>query len=648
MPKANTSTIGFVIPMLIARAVATCLLLTSTAWAQHPSALLDPNVIIEEHIISLRSDPSEAAANNVSVSLTAFLKAGRITVEDADQYYQRYEKYAKPLLSSKIVQAHLSLTKGHIMAYKEQPESMVKARFDEAITAATEYGDPQMMITLSNRAASYYFDKEQYDKALPYYIWSIGVIRENVQPNNEHLSTFNTLGMVFGKLGMPDSAILYLEQGIAYAQHYDRVGWEGLLSGSLASVYMDIGETSKAIPLFKADIAYSLADGMKISAANALSAVAEAYYTSYPDTAQLLLDSAQRLTSQFPKEIETMQSIYMKKIELFELIDQPDSTILYLHKLVQINDSIYHSRKREELDDLKEKYALVDAARSLQLMKSEQWITQYTIYFMAVVLATLAIAAAILYNRQLILNRSKKLIDAQKKDLQAANQEKDKLLAIISHDLRAPISSLSGMLSLMQIDMLTQEEFNIYIPDVQRQLTALGDTLENLLTWSRNQIDRTGTDMAALEVRSLVDSIYDLYHGMASSKGVILVRQYDTQAKALADPSMISMIIRNLVNNAIKFTHAGGKVQVTVLVEGRHLWIKVTDTGTGIDPAQLQRIQQSHEIPSTQGTSGEKGTGLGIRLCMEMAAKNGGALHINSIPDQGTTAAISLRIAEVD
>jgi signal transduction histidine kinase len=236
--------------------------------------------------------------------------------------------------------------------------------------------------------------------------------------------------------------------------------------------------------------------------------------------------------------------------------------------------------------------------------------------------------------------------------LQKANSDKDKLFAIISHDLRGPFQPLLGNAQLImnQMERFTQTDIQAMANDIYRSARAILNLLDNLLTWSRLQQERMEYIPEPIELRSLADSTVNLLKEVARGKKIRLDHTIEAGLFVQADNYMVDTIIRNLTSNALKFTPIGGQVTLSAhrnglsSGKGEPGWVevRVTDTGIGMRQEDIDKLFKIDVHHTTLGTSQETGTGLGLILCQEMVLKNGGQIWVESEENQGTTVTFTL------
>jgi PAS domain S-box-containing protein len=237
------------------------------------------------------------------------------------------------------------------------------------------------------------------------------------------------------------------------------------------------------------------------------------------------------------------------------------------------------------------------------------------------------------------------------KKLREINAIKDKLFTIIAHDLKSPYNAQMAFLEMLmdeEVSYPPEQRNHIakMLHDSARQSFAL---LDNLLLWSRTQTGRFPFKPAEISLNEIIDDVMKIYQLTASLKQVELkAPEIKKNIKVNADHEMVNTVLRNLISNAIKFTPAGGIVEINCdAIDDEQIQVAVKDTGTGISKKNLNLLFTAHEINSTPGTENEKGTGLGLIICKEFVERNGGKIWANSRQGQGSVFYFTLRNAAI-
>ncbi len=228
--------------------------------------------------------------------------------------------------------------------------------------------------------------------------------------------------------------------------------------------------------------------------------------------------------------------------------------------------------------------------------------------------------------------------------LEQSNAEKNKLLSIISHDMRAPFTHIQGYLQLLsQVEINSMERLELE----KELLSATDQTIEmlsNLLYWSRSQMEGVAANLVETNLLTVVNNTLEIEKALAARKEIHLSYHIDEHITVVADANMLQLVTRNIVNNAIKFTPQGGSIDIRTDVAGGECRIIVADNGKGIE-TDRQAILFSMESGSTFGTNNEKGVGLGLPLCKEFMERQGGYIDFESTPGKGSTFYIFIPLA---
>ena len=228
--------------------------------------------------------------------------------------------------------------------------------------------------------------------------------------------------------------------------------------------------------------------------------------------------------------------------------------------------------------------------------------------------------------------------------LKLANDSKDKFFSIISHDLRSPFSVLLGYTEVMHhyFDEYSPEKLKDEIQRVYLTAEKMYTLLENLLTWSRIQRGAMQFEPERIELQEIVEDCLDLSLSKAEQKEIRLSSSVSEDLCVYADHNMLNTILRNLISNALKFTESGGEIFVSARRDADQIEVSVSDTGVGIAPENLVKLFRIDVQFSKAGTSGEKGTGLGLNLCHDLVQRNGGKIWGESTLGKGATFKFSL------
>jgi signal transduction histidine kinase len=238
----------------------------------------------------------------------------------------------------------------------------------------------------------------------------------------------------------------------------------------------------------------------------------------------------------------------------------------------------------------------------------------------------------------------------RERSLREANRGKDRMVSIIAHDLRNPISGVKMFSELLanRYEELDDRERSSYASRIFESVNRSLELMETLLAWGRSQIRTTDSQPQPVDLKQLIERNLALCSIPADAKNISLCSGIDSPLRVLADGEMVSTVVRNLLDNAVKYTSAGGSVRVEADIEGDLVRVLVKDTGTGLDPNSLGQLFRFDTRVSKEGTAGEGGHGLGLIFCKELVEKNGGRIWVESEPGRGSSFFFTLPLPPSD
>lgn len=236
-----------------------------------------------------------------------------------------------------------------------------------------------------------------------------------------------------------------------------------------------------------------------------------------------------------------------------------------------------------------------------------------------------------------ITERQKTEIEIRRinKELTELNATKDKFFSIIGHDLRGPIGGFKALIEMMitNFDLTDTAMLTKTLKIIQSSASSTFELLENLLTWARSQRDEIEFNPENVSLNEITALSMKPLNGFAHGKQINIIDNLPQSQYVYADPNMLMTILRNLISNAIKFTHPGKNVYLSAIENDKNCTISIKDEGIGIKSENLYKIFDSSENFTTSGTLREKGSGLGLLLCKEFVKKHGGEIWVVSDPE---------------
>lgn len=227
------------------------------------------------------------------------------------------------------------------------------------------------------------------------------------------------------------------------------------------------------------------------------------------------------------------------------------------------------------------------------------------------------------------------LMEVRNEELKRLNGTQRRMLAIISHDVKNPIDSLTGMVALLKKGMLSQSELDKITEQLHRQLSNTSLNLSNLLSWARKQSEQIILRKERFSIESAIKEVASFVQEFAKTKNIQLNINHNTNNFAYGDVYILHIVLRNLLSNAIKFTPVKGTIEINVQSDDELISVEIKDSGIGMNKETVQKLFV--EGQTTLGTEGEKGNGFGLFLAKEYAVANGGNIWAESTEGKGSS-----------
>lgn len=473
--------------------------------------------------------------------------------------------------------------------------------------------------SLLNNIGIIWYEKQDYETALDYYSQALDIY-EQLSDEEGIAVTSNNKGMLYTRLEDYDNALESFTQSAAINRS---LGLDYSLANNhnnLGELYLALGDHEKAMECL--DIALDIAVPM-----NARSIISENYL--------------------FRSKLYIYLEDYETALFCYELFDSYQETIYSAEAANKIAElQVRYSRERQlgELDLLQRDHDL----RQLQIKR--QTTNMFFYGAIALLTAIFALSMHLMYNykkrlslalreKNLELEEAYSELTLTERNLQKLNNTKDKFFSIIAHDLKNPFNALLGFSETLNLNYreLSRDQIHTYIGIINKSASSLYMLLENLLTWSKCQTGNIIYKPEQICLKDLAENEIASAAPNAAGKNIGLFIDIDSSISIFADKNSMATVFRNLIDNAIKFTHRGGKIAITANEKTDHVEVSVTDNGIGIGESEQKKLFNLDYNITTPGTDDEKGTGLGLILCREFVEKNGGDLSITSEPGKGST-----------
>jgi two-component system sensor histidine kinase ChiS len=245
-------------------------------------------------------------------------------------------------------------------------------------------------------------------------------------------------------------------------------------------------------------------------------------------------------------------------------------------------------------------------------------------------------------NLEMMNQNLEKAIVERTKQLVTTNTVKDRLLSVMSHDVKSPLNSLRGVLNIYNKGAISKDEFGQLTLQIENDLGKTSMLVDNILHWTASQLKGVSLKMETFGLYSLIEENIRLFDTFSVRKKISIHHNVLPKTQITSDRNILNLVLRNLLSNALKFSFERGKVTIDVKPNDNWFELSVQDEGIGMDGDMLSSLLNPKFTVSTTGTDNEQGTGLGLGLCRDYVQKAGGNLSVESTVGKGTTFKITL------
>jgi signal transduction histidine kinase len=231
------------------------------------------------------------------------------------------------------------------------------------------------------------------------------------------------------------------------------------------------------------------------------------------------------------------------------------------------------------------------------------------------------------FNFVAFINIDQEIIKEQ--DLYHLNENKDRTLSILSHDLRSPLNNLYSVLQLLNHGYITEHDRDTMLKKLSGQVFKMLEFLDTTLEWSKINFSELRLSAEQINISAIVNGILEIYKGAYLEKQIAVGTALNTTLPLRCDPEIISIIFRNIFSNAIKYTPEGGSIVIKNELRNNRYTLSVANSGQPISQEKIEMILSKH-YQSERGTMGEKGIGLGLKICQQLLERVDGHLEIES------------------
>jgi len=499
--------------------------------------------------------------------------------------------------------------------------------------------DKELAASMINVGA-FYYKLENYPEALKY-LQKAAQLSKKANYNNYLSIALNNIASVFNTLNQYDSAIYYHYQDGKLA---DKLKSKKMLSRfytGLANVYQKTGDYDSSIYYF----AKSIEVHKKLQDISGLAIVqsdlAELYFKTKKYDRALLYNEKAIQTAKKAGDLEIEQTAYAALSKIYKQLNDYKNAYKYEKLYSELNDSINSMNSEKLIVEMQTKYETEKKNTQIQKLKIENLQSENeknTFRLISISLFVIALLLIVFIWQRVRMNR---ILKEKNEELQRLNDTQNRLMSIISHDLKSPLSAFFTITNTLKNkwEKISREETEKYLGSMLNSSIALKLQLENMLNWAINQKRKINVNKTNISLQVIVVKVVMVLQEFAREKNIVIENNIPEDLEVFTDGKLMGIVFNNLISNAIKFSDQGGRVIVSAEKKNGKILIFVKDFGAGMSPKQVEHLFTGDQIALKHQNSG---TGLGLIVVRDIINKLGGRILVESEPEKGTRFTIEL------
>ncbi len=559
--------------------------------------------------------------------------------------------------SLKIIgERHKNLKALAMASNREGIYNMVTGKYAVAIASLykargyySTLGDTIGLVGIYNNLGGNDFYMKDYVSSLSNY--KLGLSKINRFKHPELYSTFlMNLSEVYRAMNKIDSASIYAEQGIEMARKLNDDGRLAIAYYNMGAARLEMKRYPEALSYLNQSLGYDriplqfelLAKIYKVGSLAALDRLGKA---------KVQLDGLEEQVVKSQDKAVLMQ-LYEVKRDFYQNSAQFEEALLYAQKYQEIGAEIHNLDQTKIRENLKVKFGISQKDNENSLLRREAelnhlkltnqrniiWGVGIFIFILMILLVVLSKMYEINKKANRRLRSKHKVLDRDKKNLEKINIQKNNLFSIVAHDVKSPLGAIMTSINMLKdnISDFSEQELNLLTSELSRQTEGLYDLLDNVLTWAKSQMEGYKFNRKSYSAFKLCQELIAAEKQAISKKQLEFINEIPSDFEVCADAQVLEVVLRNFINNAIKFTPPGGTVKVEAEKNDIESRISVIDNGLGLCQEKIDQIFIKRERYTRKGTGDEEGNGIGLILCSEIANAMGGGIEVKSTVGRGS------------
>lgn len=481
--------------------------------------------------------------------------------------------------------------------------------------------------------------------------------------NDPYASALGHIGMggYYYELRQGDSALYHYEKALEFERQTNDIRSEASTLSNIGNCYFIMAEYPKAIIYNRK--ALQLMDDLddRYNHTIVLNAIAYVHhrreeYDSARYYALMALDTAIKYEY---KSLVYSNMYLLQEVEWYD--GNPEMAFEYLSRAKALDDTLRGETQLVKLNELRSSFDIKMKENELSaqkaLLEQEENYTQRLMIGLGilflVLLVVLILLMIVVRIRQRLRQQNEEMarvnvaLARSEQELAASNKLKDQFFSIVAHDIKAPLINLRTLMYLVRSlpEVQRSPVVNEQVQVLDEEVLKVSALLDNLLYWAINQQKGIVCQYETVDVGKLLAETTELWQKYMESKSLTLDLQLEGDLSITTDKQMLYFILRNLMSNAVKFTHPKGKITIRCRRLDGALHLVVADQGIGMEQQQIENLFVAEKVQQQEGTMREKGTGIGLKLVQEFLHQLDGKISVNSVKGEGSEFVVGLPVS---
>lgn len=561
---------------------------------------------------------------------------------DSALYYCELGEQSALALENDSILTRAYLGNSVALSYKGMHADAIQKSF-EALKLAESRNDTLSMADAVNNIGIDLYYQGEFEEAIKYY----RLYAQYSQATNnqkQYANALNNIATIESETGNKEKEVALYREAIAVFQQIE--DGEGIANTSLnlAITLTESENYDQAHLYYQNSYAYFNENDLTAAKSESLTFWGESLYRA-GRYQQALQKCRQSLAISVPSNIELQQMFaYDLLHKVFSKLGRYDSAYYYQGKHQEMYNRERDTEKAKLVQELKVAYETEQKEQEIAQLEQDNKLKefessrrrQYQI-FLGVTSVLLIMAVGLLYSRSQIKSKVNK-------ELAASNHAKDRLFSVISHDLKSPISSFNTITTNLtnHWDHVDKDQLKKYVETLRDSSREVQDMMDNLMRWALSQTGGLNCKKQKINLNHLLHDVTSQLNTAIHQKKLSIRNQLTGSEKVYADEGFLKIVLRNLVDNAIKYTPEGKSITIDYKTAGTSDFIEITDEGVGISAENAPKLFDPDTLLDIQN-SVRRGTGIGLKLCKELMDKMGGSVSVRSELGKGSTFILELK-----